>query len=98
MRLEKIIPKQFRISQNQQQTTLREFTGGWNVLDDDIPVHGVLCFVEADWPLIGGAFTTCGVEVLWPKKLYPILQATGSLQVESLAEIHRALASALPVA
>ena len=69
-----------------------------NVLDDDIPVHGVLCFVEADWPLIGGAFTTRGVQVLWPKKLYPILQATGSLQVESLAEIHRALASALPVA
>ena len=20
------------------------------------PVHGVLCFVEADWPLIGGPF------------------------------------------
>ena len=36
MRLEKIIPKQFRISQNLQQTTLREFNGGWNVLDDDM--------------------------------------------------------------
>lgn len=31
------------------------------LLNDDIPVHGVLCFVEADWPLIGGAFTTRGV-------------------------------------
>jgi hypothetical protein len=69
-----------------------------DLLDDDIPVHGVLCFVEADWPLIGGAFTTRGVQVLWPKKLYPILQAPGSLKVESLAEIHRALAGALPVA
>ena len=24
----------------------------------DVPVTGALCFVEADWPLIGGAFTT----------------------------------------
>lgn len=27
----------------------------------DIPVVGSLCFVEADWPLIGGAFATRGV-------------------------------------
>ena len=39
------------------------------IVGDDIPVTGVLCFIEADWPLIGGAFTTRGVEVLWPKKL-----------------------------
>ena len=26
----------------------------------DLPVTGALCFVEADWPLIGGAFTTQG--------------------------------------
>lgn len=24
------------------------------IVDDDLPIHGVLCFVEADWPLIGG--------------------------------------------
>lgn len=35
---------------------------------EEIPVHGVLCFVEADWPLIGGAFATGGVHVLWPRK------------------------------
>lgn len=58
-----------------------------NVLDDDIRVHGILCFVEADWPLIGGAFTTREVQVLWPKKLYPILlQAPGPLQAESIAK------------
>lgn len=33
------------------------------------PVRGALCFVEADWPLIGGAFVTRGVTVLWPKRL-----------------------------
>jgi hypothetical protein len=33
------------------------------------PVIGVLCFVEADWPLIGGSFSVRNVEVLWPRKL-----------------------------
>lgn len=45
------------------------------IVDDDIPVSGVLCFIQADWPLIGGAFTTRDVEVLWPKKLYLRLAA-----------------------
>ena len=39
----------------------------------DIPITGALCFVEADWPLIGGAFTTRGVHVLWPKRLVSLL-------------------------
>jgi DNA-directed RNA polymerase subunit RPC12/RpoP len=40
---------------------------------DDLPVTGALCFVEADWPLIGGAFATRGVHVLWPKRLAKFL-------------------------
>lgn len=67
-------------------------------LDDSVPIHGVLCFVEADWPLIGGSFTTRGVEALWPKKLYPILRSVGPLDVETIATIHRTLAAALPPA
>lgn len=39
----------------------------------EIPVTGALCFVEADWPLVGGAFTARGVHVLWPKRLAKIL-------------------------
>lgn len=35
----------------------------------NVPVTGALCFVEADWPLIGGAFATRGVHVLWPRRL-----------------------------
>lgn len=69
-----------------------------DLLTDDIPVHGVLCFVEADWPLIGGAFTTRGVQALWPKKLYGALRAPGLLDQPQLDEIHRLLASALPAA
>lgn len=68
------------------------------LLHDEVPVHGALCFVEADWPLIGGAFTTRGVQALWPKKLLPRLQIEGPLTVEALGEIHRELTHALPAA
>lgn len=69
-----------------------------SLLADDVPVRGVLCFLEADWPLLGGAFTTRGVQVLWPRKLYPRLQGGGLLTTDKVAEIHRQLAAALPSA
>ena len=68
------------------------------LLDPEVPVHGVLCFVEADWPLLGGDFTTRDVHALWPKKLYPKLQAQGTLTIDTIAETHRVLAQALPAA
>lgn len=68
------------------------------LLDIDVPVRGVLCFVDADWPLIGGTFTTRGVQVLWPNKLYPQLQADGPGTRDTIAEMHRKLAHALPPA
>lgn len=68
------------------------------VVGDEVPVHGTLCFVEADWPLVGGSFTTRGVEALWPKKLYPKLKADGPLEFDTLGEIRRRLASSLPPA
>ena len=67
-------------------------------VQDTVPIHGVLCFVEADWPLIGGSFTTRGVEALWPKKLYPQLQAEGTLSAEAIDDLYRRLAKALPPA
>jgi hypothetical protein len=68
------------------------------IVGDDLPIHGVLCFIEADWPLIGGSFTTRGVEALWPKRLYPKLKSDGPLQTQTVAEVHRRLASSLPPA
>jgi len=48
----------------------------------DVPVVGSLCFVEADWPLIGGAFTTRGIYALWPKRLAKLLtEAEGAVDV-----------------
>lgn len=58
----------------------------------DIPVMGALCFVEADWPLVGGAFTTRGVHVLWPKRLAKIL-VDGVPAGVDVAEVRDGLAS-----
>lgn len=64
---------------------------------DDVTVTGVLCFVEADWPLIGGAFTTRGVQALWPKRLAKLLTdaLVGPVDVPATA---RLLAERLPPA
>lgn len=67
------------------------------IVGDAIPVTGVLCFIEADWPLIGGTFTTRGVEVLWPRRLYPRLAAGGPLAWR-VDDLQHELASALPPA
>lgn len=66
------------------------------VVGDGVPIHGVLCFVEADWPLIGGSFTCRGIEALRPKKLYPKIQAAGPLAIDGIAAVHRRLAEGLP--
>jgi len=53
----------------------------------DLPVTGVLCFVEADWPLIGGSFTSRDVHVLWPKRLAKLLaEDAGDLDVIATRE------------
>ncbi len=66
-----------------------------DLLDDAVPVHGVLCFIDADWPLVGGAFTTRGVQVLWPKKLNAMLAEPGPMSAGTIVDTHRHLASAL---
>ena len=53
----------------------------------DIPVTGALCFVEAEWPLVGGAFTVRGVHALWPKRLAKLLmEAQGTVDVWRIRE------------
>ena len=51
------------------------------------PVIGVLCFVDANWPLIGCAFTVDGVLVEWPKKTYGRLTQVGSLDAVPGADL-----------
>lgn len=58
----------------------------------DLPIAGSLCFVEADWPLIGGAFVTRGVQVLWPKRLAKLLEESSAGPVD-VAATRESLAS-----
>jgi hypothetical protein len=64
--------------------------------DITVPVTGALAFVDADWPLIGGSFSTRGVHVLWPKRLQKLLLRPG--QLEDVAGIRKALARHFPAA
>jgi Nuclease-related domain len=63
-----------------------------------VDVRGLLCFVDADWPLIGGTFITRGVSVLWPKKLASLVCEPGALSELEVGAVHERLASAFPVA
>ncbi|WP_235499361.1 hypothetical protein [Janibacter sp. Soil728] len=63
----------------------------------EAPVTGVLCFVDADWPLIGGDFMTRGAHVLGPKKLSKLL-TRHTQPLLDVAEVHAALAARLPPA
>ncbi|WP_254630433.1 nuclease-related domain-containing protein [Cellulomonas sp. GbtcB1] len=65
---------------------------------EEVPVQGALCFVDADWPLIGGSFVIRDVAVLWPKKLSERLTAPGEMSPARIATVHDALARALPPA
>lgn len=64
--------------------------------DESIEVSGVLCFIDADWPLIGSFFSTRGVRVLSPRKLSKILEeASGGVDVPSVRD---RIAAEFPVA
>jgi hypothetical protein len=56
-----------------------------------VPVTGVLCFVDADWPMIGGSFSIRDVQVLWPKRLVKLL-GQGDADVD-VTDTFRELAS-----
>jgi Nuclease-related domain len=62
----------------------------------EVPVRGVLCFVDADWPLIGGAFTVNDVDVLWPKKLKAVLTESGPVGQNQIADLQWQLHEAFP--
>jgi hypothetical protein len=65
--------------------------------DTSIPVSGALCFIEADWPLLGKAFTVDGVHVVWPRLLVERLTAGGEDCVD-VGHIAKHLARIFPSA
>lgn len=60
-------------------------------------VGGILCFVEADWPLVGGDFSVRGVRVVWPGRLAKELLRTTPPIIDP-ESISRALAAKFPAA
>lgn len=64
----------------------------------NIPVIGMLCFVEAEWPLFGGDFTTSGIRVLWPKKAVELIRKEGPIDAADTQHVFRTLATVFPAA
>lgn len=63
-----------------------------------VPVNGVLCFLEADWPLVGGSFTVDGIHVTWPRRLIKRITEQPHDTVLDVDAIHALLAAAFPSA
>lgn len=62
----------------------------------EVLVRGVLCFVDADWPLIGAAFTVDDVAVMSPKKLKALLAEPGPSDEGQIANAQWQLHEAFP--
>ena len=62
----------------------------------DVPVRGVLCFVQADWPILGGDFMVRDVAVVWPKKLTKMLVQPGPLDADRIAALQWQLHETFP--
>jgi hypothetical protein len=67
-------------------------------IETTVRVRGMLCFVDADWPLIGGSFRIRETDVLWPKKAAQLIGAAGSLTNAEVDRIHTNLARIFPAA
>ena len=63
---------------------------------NSVPVRGMLCFVDADWPLFGGDFTIAAIEVLWPKKIAERVLVSQALTIDQIANLHAMLAAYFP--
>lgn len=71
------------------------------VLDDgqtaeNVKVHGMLCFIDADWALVKRAQTASGVQILWPRKVAARVRQPGQLTQADIELVYERLANALP--
>lgn len=69
-----------------------------SIVPPEVPVQGVLCFVDADWPLFGGPFEIEGLVVTGPRKLRNLLTAEGPYDAEDVRDLHVMIGLALPPA
>lgn len=65
----------------------------------ELPVHGALCFMDAEWGLFRlRPFTVKGVLITWAKALRQRLSESGDVDPERRQQVLEALADALPPA
>lgn len=64
---------------------------------DGVPVIGVLCFLEAHWPLIGGSLSVNRIRVVWPRLLIKQM-AVETAETLDIDVIHAHLPGAFPTA
>ncbi len=65
---------------------------------ETVPVTGMLCFVDSDWPLLSGPLVIDDVHVLWPKKIRDFVFRAQSLDQAAIDHWHRVLAGAFRAA
>ena len=61
-------------------------------------VAAMLCFVGADWPLIGGALKTRGVDIVWPRRAERLLTRSGPHDKATVEIMYTRLIDAFPPA
>jgi hypothetical protein len=59
--------------------------------DPPLPVHGVLCFIDGDWPLWAKPIEMRGVTVMWPKELERRVARLGRASPDAIAAVGRQL-------
>ncbi|MFV0317068.1 MAG: nuclease-related domain-containing protein [Microthrixaceae bacterium] len=63
----------------------------------EVPLHCVLSFVDAEWPLIfARPFQLEGVWVCWPKKLAELINDGNGLDTNTLSQVAHQLSERLP--
>lgn len=61
---------------------------------EGVPVTGMLCFVDAEWPSGSGPLVIDDIHVLWPKKIRDHLRRARALDQAGIDHWHRVLAGA----
>lgn len=64
--------------------------------DLDVPIHSVLCFIEAEWDFFLKPFQVDGVWVTYGKHLAEMIGAAGPLSDDEVLRVANVLAAALP--
>lgn len=65
------------------------------IVDGDAPVHAVLCFIDADWPLFSRGFRVQETHVLPPRRLFSVLTEPSGLDAAAVESLHDRLRQTL---